>query len=101
MKTEGYSGADIELLCRESAMRPVRRLMTQLQSIPEHPLPIPAPPVVNSNISNNNIKNIKLLKQAADDVDVLLRSDPVTQEDMLISVTITKPSSDGKLLKYE
>ena len=98
MKTEGYSGADIELLCRESAMRPVRRLMTQLQSIPEHPLPIPIPPT-NNNISNNNIKNIKLLKQAADDVDVLLKSDPVTQEDMLISITITKPSSDGKLQK--
>ena len=30
LKTAGYSGADIVSLCKESAMRPVRRLMKQL-----------------------------------------------------------------------
>ena len=25
MKTEGYSGADIRVLCKEAAMRPVRK----------------------------------------------------------------------------
>ena len=33
--TEGYSGADIELLCREAAMMPVRRLVHKLNGLPE------------------------------------------------------------------
>lgn len=30
-KTEGYSGSDIRLLCKETAMQPLRRLMSQLE----------------------------------------------------------------------
>lgn len=103
--TEGYSGADIELLCRESAMRPVRRLMTQLQSIPEHPLPIP--PTSGTGTGNPTggssaaVKSVQLLKQAADDVVQLLKSDPVVHDDIVAAISITKPSSDGKISKYE
>ena len=96
--TTGYSGADIELLCRESAMRPVRRLMTKLQSIPEHPLP--TPPTDGAG-SVGVVKNVQLLKQAADDVESLLKSDPVLHADLVAAVGITKPSSDGKIAKYE
>ncbi len=42
--TEGYSGADIELLCRESAMKPVRRLMQKLQQIPDEVVSSNMPP---------------------------------------------------------
>jgi len=32
-KTQGYSGADIVLMCKEAAMRPVRRLMSKLSQV--------------------------------------------------------------------
>ena len=42
-RTEGYSGSDIRLLCKETAMQPLRRLMSQLEKepdvVPEEELP--------------------------------------------------------------
>nr|CAB3473852.1 unnamed protein product [Digitaria exilis] len=42
-KSEGYSGSDIRLVCKEAAMQPLRRLMTVLErnqeEIPEDDLP--------------------------------------------------------------
>lgn len=34
-QTEGFSGSDIRLLCKETAMQPLRRLMSQLEQIQE------------------------------------------------------------------
>lgn len=48
-RTEGYSGSDIRLLCKETAMQPLRRLMTQLEQepdvVPEEELPKVGPVV--------------------------------------------------------
>ncbi|XP_027346750.1 katanin p60 ATPase-containing subunit A-like 2 [Abrus precatorius] len=42
-QTEGYSGSDIRLLCKETAMQPLRRLMSQLEKrqevVPDEELP--------------------------------------------------------------
>lgn len=42
-KTEGYSGSDIRLVCKEAAMQPLRRLMSVLEArdelVPEEELP--------------------------------------------------------------
>jgi katanin p60 ATPase-containing subunit A1 len=33
--TEGYSGSDIRLVCKEAAMQPLRRIMAALEGIQE------------------------------------------------------------------
>lgn len=52
-KTEGYSGSDIRLVCKEAAMQPLRRLMTVLEKkhevIPEDELP-PVGPINHEDI---------------------------------------------------
>lgn len=43
-RTEGFSGSDIRLLCKEAAMQPLRRLMAFLEDkqevVPEDGMPI-------------------------------------------------------------
>ena len=49
-KTKGYSGADIELVCREAAMKPVRRLMTRLSELGSEDTSLtPKPPPVGTS----------------------------------------------------
>lgn len=83
-RTEGFSGADIELLCREAAMMPVRRLMMKINDLDTQVLSR------KGSVSNNPV-----------DVDTLIKSDPVCMSDINAALLTTRPSSDGTMTKYE
>ncbi|MED6192323.1 hypothetical protein PIB30_009133 [Stylosanthes scabra] len=60
-RTEGYSGSDIRLLCKETAMQPLRRLMSQLEQkqevVPEEELPKVGP--IRSEDIETALKNTR------------------------------------------
>ncbi|KAJ3014553.1 Katanin p60 ATPase-containing subunit A-like 2 [Thoreauomyces humboldtii] len=68
--TEGYSGSDIKLVCKEAAMRPVRKFFDLLDE--------DADLSVDSPITN----------------DAQLQRDPVTQADVEAAIVSTRPSSN-------
>ncbi|RDX67634.1 Katanin p60 ATPase-containing subunit A-like 2, partial [Mucuna pruriens] len=60
-QTEGFSGSDIRLLCKETAMQPLRRLMSQLEQtqevLPEEELPKVGP--IRSEDIETALKNTR------------------------------------------
>ena len=107
-RMEGYSGADLELVCREAAMRPVRRLMQKITSL-ENSSPEKTPKD-GSSASIRSKVSAKVGSMGgfgvtstvtAEEVDSLLKSDPVSNDDILASLETTRPSSDGKMVKYQ
>ena len=96
--TEGYSGADIELLCRETAMKPVRRLMDQLSKLDMTSLP-PQPPT--GQTSYNGLRRSGTSESTVD-IQAMLKADPVSIEDITTALETTKSSSiAGHSKKYE
>jgi SpoVK/Ycf46/Vps4 family AAA+-type ATPase len=83
----------MELLCREAAMKPVRRLMTKLEQIS-----LPPPQATNGRLKQQ-VRGV--ITEPAVNVESLLRSDPVTQDDILETLKSTKRSSDGNMERYE
>lgn len=73
--TAGYSGSDIRLVCKEAAMRPLRRLMTQLESI-------------ESDTSNEG--EIEFPDPG-----------PITEEDAVKAVAVTKSSAHALTSQYK
>ncbi|NWW70312.1 KATL2 protein, partial [Climacteris rufus] len=70
-KTDGYSGSDIKLVCKEAAMRPVRKIFDALE---------------NHQPGNSNLPMIQL--------------DTITTADFLDVITHTKPSAKNLSQKY-
>lgn len=73
-RTEGYSGADIHLVAKEAAMRPLRRLMGKLEALDDDQL------------------NSKSLQDAMD---------PISMADVLAALECTKASTSTKTDKYK
>ncbi|NWI11550.1 KATL2 protein, partial [Crypturellus soui] len=70
-ETEGYSGSDIKLVCKEAAMRPVRKIFNALE---------------NHQPDNSNLSTIRL--------------DTITTADFLDVIAHTKPSAKNLSQKY-
>uniref|UniRef100_A0ABI7XLR8 Katanin p60 ATPase-containing subunit A-like 2 n=1 Tax=Felis catus TaxID=9685 RepID=A0ABI7XLR8_FELCA len=70
-ETEGYSGSDIKLVCREAAMRPVRKIFSALE---------------NHQSESSNLPGIQL--------------DTVTTADFLDVLAHTKPSAKNLTQRY-
>ncbi|KAJ7427684.1 Katanin p60 ATPase-containing subunit A-like 2 [Willisornis vidua] len=70
-ETDGYSGSDIKLVCKEAAMRPVRKIFDALE---------------NHQPGNSNLSVIQL--------------DMITTADFLDVITHTKPSAKNLSQKY-
>ena len=73
-RTEGYSGADIHLVAKEAAMRPLRRLMGKLETLDDDQL------------------NSEKLKDAME---------PISISDIFAALECTKASTSANTKKYK
>ena len=78
--TEGYSGADIQRLCKEIAMRQIRKIVTELEALEK----------------DKNLKKVNFTQKSIY-LDKLLKRFPIDQNDVEKSVLCTRPSSDSSL----
>ena len=74
-RSEGYSGADIRLIVKEAAMRPLRRMMSSLESL-------------DDNLGGNAAETL------------LVKLGPVGASDLEAALRVTKPSSGFKSELY-
>lgn len=101
-ETDGYSGADLELLCREAAMMPVRRLIRKIDSLEQDPK-IPDPPSKGNTNKRPNPAPFNIPSKQSlinQEIDSLLKNDPVSMDDILTALTTTKSSSNGNIERY-
>ncbi|ORX77716.1 AAA-domain-containing protein [Anaeromyces robustus] len=88
--TEGYSGSDIKLVCKEAAMIPVRKIFSILENMDEEQSSI----IINNDNSEESQVDITALKR-----------EPVQMKDIFKALSCTKPSCpttlSGKYLEWQ
>jgi katanin p60 ATPase-containing subunit A1 len=75
--TQEWSGSDIRLLCKEAAMHPLRRLMTEIESAELQPQP------EKQGRSNSRQRAVEKSAAAAIPPQVELKMGPVTEADVM------------------
>jgi katanin p60 ATPase-containing subunit A1 len=114
-RTDGYSGADIVLLCKEAAMRPVRRLMQSLRSLDLSRYSVHERRQVllehhrkqqqqqqqqqlQPGISIDSAPCAIATPDPDSEVDMPVRAQPVTLQDVDAALACTRPACNTKLL---
>ena len=84
-------------------MMPVRRLMIKINAIDIESSLIQEPPLPPSVKNGRYLPKSTIISAAIPpvDADALIKSDPVTMNDISLALQTTRPSSDGNMLKYE
>lgn len=83
--TEGYSGSDIRLVCKEASMKPVRRFLNKLEL---------------KSLEKKN-KNQGLMGLIPTQKDMLPQLDPIDSKDMQDALEKTKPAPHPSVDRYE
>jgi katanin p60 ATPase-containing subunit A1 len=85
--TESYTGADIKLLCKEAAMRPIRTILEKLET---------------TILASDTKSSMNFHTCGNSYIQGLMSSHPITKDDVVKSLKCTKPSSSSKLCaQYE
>ncbi|CAM6044576.1 unnamed protein product [Sphagnum compactum] len=84
--TEGYSGSDIRIVCKEAAMRPLRRIMAVLEKREQQQ-------------THPSQEGDKEQQQEADNLE-LPPIGPITFDDVIVALNTTRPSAHLQVARY-
>jgi katanin p60 ATPase-containing subunit A1 len=84
--TEGYSGSDIRIVCKEAAMRPLRRIMASLEKREQQE-------------THHSQEEDKEQQQEGDNLE-LPPIGPITFDDVMVALNTTRPSAHLQVARY-